>query len=78
MARIVLDVAEARELADRANNPRLKLAVDALDGAALFVLRELVGAPGIPGVSTIVARGIAEGDADSSSLRRLGRDLRGL
>jgi hypothetical protein len=73
-----LDIAEARELAGKAENPELKLAVEALDGATLNVLRQLGGVRGIPDVSDIVARAIAEGGSNSSSLRLLGRDLREL
>jgi hypothetical protein len=74
----VLDIAEARELAAKAGNPRLKLAVGALDAAALDMLRELVGVPGMPDVSDMVARVIAKGGWDTSSLRLLGRDLKEL
>lgn len=72
----MLNIAEARELANRADNPKLKLAVEALDGATLNVLRELGGVRGMPDVSDLVARVIAESGSDSSSLRLLGRDLR--
>ena len=78
LARVVLNVAEARELADRAENPRLKLAVEALDGATLNMLRELGGVRGMPDVSDIVARVIARSGGDTSSLRMLGHDLRNL
>jgi adenylyl- and sulfurtransferase ThiI len=76
LARVLLNVAEVRELAKRADNPRLKLAVEALDGATLSVLKELEGIRGMPDVSDIVARVIVENGNDSSSLRLLGRDLR--
>jgi hypothetical protein len=76
LARVLLDIAEARELAKEAANPRLKLAVEALEGAALNVLRELGGVHGMPDISDVVARVVAESRSDSSSLRLLGRDLR--
>ena len=75
---MVLDIAEARELANRTDNPRLKFAVESLDDAALSMLKELVGVPGMPDVSDMVARVIAENGYDRSSLRLLGRDLRDL
>lgn len=77
LARLLLDLAEARELAGRARSERLQLAVEALDGATLNVLRELGTIRDLPDLSDIVARAIAEGRGDSSSLRLLGRDLRG-
>jgi hypothetical protein len=52
--------------------------VDALDSTTLYVLRELAGTDGVPRVSEIVTRAIAENGYDSSSLRLLGRDLRDL
>ena len=76
-ARILLNLAEARELAGRTESPALKLAVEALDGATLNVLRELGTVPGMPDVSDLVARAITQRADDCSSLRLLGRDLRG-
>ena len=76
-ARILLNLAEARELAGRTESPALKLAVEALDGATLNVLRELGTVPGLPDVSDLVARAITRRADDCSSLRLLGRDLRG-
>lgn len=76
LARVLLNIAEARELASRANNPRLKLAVEALDGATLNVLRELGGVHGMPDISEFLARVIVGSGSDASSLRLLGRELR--
>jgi len=79
----VLNLAEARELASRAENDRLRLAVEALDNATLNVLKELGGVHGMPDVSDIVTNTIlrhqfAGSGCDLSSLRLLGRDLRDL
>ena len=73
LSRLLLDLAEARELARRARNEQFQLAVEALDGATLDVLRKLGT---VPDVSDMVARVIADAKWDSSSLRQLGRDLR--
>lgn len=76
LSRLLLDLAEARELARKARNEQFRLAVEALDGATLDVLRKLGTVHGMPDVSDIVARAIAEGGSNSSSLRLLERDLR--
>jgi len=78
LSRLLLDLAEARELATRARNEQFKQAVEAMDGATLNVLRMLGTVRDMPDVSDIVTRVIAEGGTDSSSLRWLGRDLREL
>ncbi len=78
LARVLLDLAEARELAGKVGSPRVQHAVDALDEAARGFLKELGTSSGVPDVSDLIARAVTSGGKDSSSLRGLGRDLRDL
>jgi len=76
LSSLALDLAQARELARRSDNEQFRIAVETLDCATLSVLQKLGTLHGMPDVSDIVARAIAESHRDSSSLRLLGRDLR--
>jgi len=75
-SRLLLNLAEARELASKSDNEQFRLAVETLDGATLDVLRKLGSVREMPDVSDIVVRAIAEGGSDSSSLRLLECNLR--
>ena len=76
LSRLLLNLAEARELASKSDNEQFRLAVETLDGATLDVLRKLGSVREMPDVSDIVVRAIAEGGSDSSSLRLLECNLR--
>jgi len=76
LSRLLLNIAEARELACRAGNEQFRLAVETLDGATIDVLRKLGSVRDLPDVSDIVARVISEGGSNRTSLRLLERNLR--
>ncbi len=73
-ARLSLDIAEARELAERSPIPGMKPAVEQLRTDALAMMRKVAASGGTPDISDFVMRAIVAGDV--ATLRALSRRLR--
>ncbi len=73
-ARLSLDIAEARDLAEQSPTPEMKSAVVQLRRDALDMMRKVAPSGAIPDISDFVMRAIVAGDV--ATLRALSRRLR--